>query len=265
MCVPFPCVPRVPSPLVTCILRNPSPTTPPRTLVTSVPHTPTRFAPPHAPPLGQKTAPPLHRHLYFLMRSPSSTPPPPFPTPLFPLALRTPASHPPTPSLLSNHRTIQTAKILTLRPSGPNRPGPIRTGPNRTGPIRTGPNRTVPNQSEPLLCTITPSPILADSGATHVLLRESVLPSLAHLMRPATLPPMPFTLPNGSLLTAQSGGHLHFPRLPFPVPFWSAPDSVLSHSLLAISPLLQTFGSCLLTPTSLSIFAPGDPTPVLVG
>jgi hypothetical protein len=36
-----------------------------------------------------------------------------------------------------------------------------------------------------LLCSVTPSPILADSGATHVLLRESVLPSLAHLMRPA--------------------------------------------------------------------------------
>ena len=116
-----------------------------------------------------------------------------------------------------------------------------------------------------LLCAITPSPILADSGATHVLLRESVLPSLSHLVHPATLPPMPFTLPNGSLLTAQSGGHLHFPRLPFPVPFWTAPDSLLSHSLLAISPLLQSSGSCVLTPTSLSIFAPGDPTPVLVG
>ena len=76
---------------------------------------------------------------------------------------------------------------------------------------------------------------------------------------------MPFTLPNGSILTAKSGGHLHFPRLPFPVPFWSAPDSSLAHSLLAISPLLQTSGSCLLTPTTLSIFAPGDPTPVLVG
>ena len=48
----------------------------------------------------------------------------------------------------------------------------------------------------PLLCSINPSPILADSGATHVLLRESVLPSLAHLMRPAQLPPIPFTLPN---------------------------------------------------------------------
>ncbi len=38
-----------------------------------------------------------------------------------------------------------------------------------------------------LLCFITPSPILADSGTTHVLLRESVLPSLTHFMRPATL------------------------------------------------------------------------------
>jgi hypothetical protein len=37
--------------------------------------------------------------------------------------------------------------------------------------------------SPALLCSITPSPILADSGATHVLLRESVLPSLSHLMR----------------------------------------------------------------------------------
>jgi hypothetical protein len=56
----------------------------------------------------------------------------------------------------------------------------------------------------PLLCSVTPSPILADSGATHVIPpREFVLPSLAHLMRPATLPPMPFTLPNGSILTAQ--------------------------------------------------------------
>ncbi len=76
---------------------------------------------------------------------------------------------------------------------------------------------------------------------------------------------MPFTLPYGFLLNAQSGGHLKFSRLPFPVPFWSAPDSILSHSLLAISLLLQTSGSCLLTPTLLSIFAPGDPTPVLVG
>ncbi len=41
---------------------------------------------------------------------------------------------------------------------------------------------------------------LADSGATHILLRESVLPSLAHLMRPAHLPPMPLTLPNGMLM-----------------------------------------------------------------
>jgi hypothetical protein len=181
-------------------------------------------------PLGQKTAPTLRHHLCFLMRSPYSTPPPPFPTQLFPLALRTLALLPPTPSLLLNHRTIQTAKI----------------------------------PPHPALCAITPSPILADSGATHVLLRESVLPSLAHLMHPATLPPMPFTLPNGSLLTAQSGGHLHFHRLPFPVPFWSAPDTILSHSLLSISPLLQTSGSCLLIPTSLSIFAPGDPTPVFV-
>jgi hypothetical protein len=116
-----------------------------------------------------------------------------------------------------------------------------------------------------LLCSSTPSPILADSGATHVLLRESVLPSLSHLIHSATLQPMPFTLPNGSTLTAQSGGHLHFPRLPFPVPFWSAPDSVLAHSLFAISSLLQASGSCLHTPTTLSIYAPGDPTPVLVG
>ncbi len=99
---------------------------------------------------------------------------------------------------------------------------------------------------------------------SHVLLRESVLPFLSHLVHPATLPHMPFTLPNGSLFTAQSGGHLHFSRLLFPVPFWTATDSLLSHSLPAISPLLQSSGSCLLTPTSLSIFAPGDPTPVLV-
>jgi hypothetical protein len=71
-----------------------------------------------------------------------------------------------------------------------------------------------------------------------------------------------FHPPHGS---ATSDGHLHFPRLPFPVPFWYALDSSLSHSLLAISPLLQSSGSCLLTPTTLSIFAPGDPTPLLVG
>jgi hypothetical protein len=76
---------------------------------------------------------------------------------------------------------------------------------------------------------------------------------------------LPPTLPNGSILTVQSGGHLHFPRLPFPVPFWSTPDSASSHSLLAISPFLQASGFCLLTPTTLSTFAPGDPTPVLVG
>jgi hypothetical protein len=92
--------------------------------------------------------------------------------------------------------------------------------------------------SPPLLCSITPSPIiLADSGAIHVLLRESVFPFLSHLMHPATLPP---------ILTAKTGGHLHFPRLPFPAPFWSAPDSHLhlSHSILfAISPLLQSSSS----------------------
>jgi hypothetical protein len=59
-----------------------------------------------------------------------------------------------------------------------------------------------------LLCSIASSPILGDSGATHVLLREPALPSLSHLMRPFTLPPMPFTLPDGSILTAKSGGHL---------------------------------------------------------
>ncbi len=117
------------------------------------------------------------------------------------------------------------------------------------------------NETPPaFLCSITPSPILADSGAMHVLLRESVLPSLSHLMRPFTLPPMPFTLPDGSILTAKSGGHLHFPRFPFPVPFWSAPDSSLAHSLLAISPLLQSSGSCLLThPQHTFHFCPGGP------
>jgi hypothetical protein len=53
--------------------------------------------------------------------------------------------------------------------------------------------------AQPLLCSIIPSPILADSGATHVLLRESVLPSLSHLTSPATLRPIPFTLPNLNL------------------------------------------------------------------
>jgi hypothetical protein len=110
------------------------------------------------------------------------------------------------------------------------------------------------------LSPLLPS-ILVDSGATHVLLRESVLPSLAHLMRPAKIPPIPFPFPNGSILTAQSGGHLHFPRFPFPVPLWSAPDASLPHFLLAISPLLQTSGSCLLTPTTLSIFASGSGRP----
>jgi hypothetical protein len=112
---------------------QPLPTILPRPLVANQcsPHSHPVWYSPCFPPWDRRQ--PLHHHLLcFLMRSPPHHPP--FPTPLFPLALRTLASLPPTSSLLSNHRTIQTAKIPPA-----------------------------------LLCTITPSPILADSGATHYL------------------------------------------------------------------------------------------------
>jgi hypothetical protein len=68
----------------------------------------------------------------------------------------------------------------------------------------------------PLLCSVIPPPILVDSGATHVLLRESVLPSFAHLMRPAHLLPCPSPFPmdrSSPLDPADTFTSLAFPSL----------------------------------------------------
>jgi hypothetical protein len=75
---------------------------------------------------------------------------------------------------------------------------------------------------------------------------ESVLPSLAHLMRPAQLPPMHFTLPNGSILTARSGGWRapSLPSPPLPLRVASVPSILwFSYGLVLIA---IAIGYCLL-------------------
>ena len=93
-------------------------TTLPRPSVTSVPHThpPTQFATPHASSPGTEDSPypppqpSVLLDAFSLLYTTS-----PLPHTTFPL--RTLALLPPTPSLLLNHRTIQTEKIPPLRPS----------------------------------------------------------------------------------------------------------------------------------------------------
>jgi hypothetical protein len=55
-------------------------------------------------------------------------------------------------------------------------------------------------------------------------------------MHPSILPPMTSTLSNGSLLIAQSGCHLYFPRLPFSSAF-GPPLTPFSHTSSLPSPL----------------------------
>jgi hypothetical protein len=116
----------------------------------------------------------------------------------------------------------------------------------------------------PLLCSITPSLILADSGATHVLLGSLYyLPSPISCTPPHFHPrPSPsqmdsFPLNSVATFTFPAFLSLFLFGLPLTQPYPT--------SLLVISPLLQASCSCLLTPTTLSIFAPEDLTPDLVG
>ena len=109
--------------------------------------------------------------------------------------------------------------------------------------------------------------IIVDTGATSVLLRESMLEHLANIYTASTtLPPAIFDLPDGGTLRATSGGHLRFPGHPHPIPCYVCPDTVLSHNLLAASPLLGAGGKAVFTATSVHFYStPSSPLPFLSG
>jgi hypothetical protein len=134
---------------------SPLPTTLPRPSVTSIPHThlPTRFVTPHvySPGTEDSPSPPPPPVLLDAFNLLHTTPPLPHTT--FPLS--------PTHSRFASPNPFVFVALESPYDSDDEDPSPPA-----------------------LLCPITPSSIVADSGATHVLLNESILPSLAHLMHP---------------------------------------------------------------------------------
>jgi hypothetical protein len=84
------------------------------------------------------------------------------------------------------------------------------------------------------------------------------------------LPPVPFTLPDGSLLQvggeAYLTGELTFPLKLLPVSVYFLPDSALSHTLFGVCPLIRPQGRCVFTNTSCLFFdAPDSTAPFLQG
>ena len=110
-----------------------------------------------------------------------------------------------------------------------------------------------------LSSNLSTDPAICDSGCTSILVRASFLQSILHLYTPdSSLPPALFKIPDGTILTATSGGHLHLPSRP-PVPIYSLPDTSLS--LITLSVCLP---SLLLTPTPFSLPLPSVFTPPLL-
>ena len=63
----------------------------------------------------------------------------------------------------------------------------------------------------PTLLVALSSPHIPDSGASHILLRASSLPDIAHLFTPSLVPPITLSQANGAPLVASQGGTLSFP------------------------------------------------------
>ena len=138
------------------------------------------------------------------------------------------------------------------------------------GPLSPLQSLSSPGTTSPALATPPSSPaprFLSDTGAWAILLRSSSLSSLSSLFSPGPLPAASFSLPDGSLLHASSGGFLRFPRNPgVRFPAYVLPDHRLAHNLLATSPLLGTEGRAVYRPTSVEIFASDSaPLPFLSG
>ena len=128
----------------------------------------------------------------------------------------------------------------------------------------------LPSAHSVLSALITPSPLIADSGCTGLLVQLSNFPLLAPFFSPKPLPLVPFTLPDGSTLEVGGPHHitgsLTFPHKALPVSCYFLPASALSHSLFGVSPLIRPHGHALFTNTSVAFFdSPSSVTPFLTG
>jgi hypothetical protein len=115
-----------------------------------------------------------------------------------------------------------------------------------------------------------PSPLIADSGCTSILIQLSNLPPRLPFFKPHSLPEVPFTLPNGDTLTVGGIGHLSgpltFPLKRLPVSCYFVPDHALSHTLFGVSPLIRPEGRAVFTNTSVLFFdSPQATIPFLTG
>ena len=111
------------------------------------------------------------------------------------------------------------------------------------------------------------SPIMSDTGATHLLLRHSSLPSLRFMFTPTKLPSLRFSLPDGSSMSADgsAAGVLHFPHKKDPVNCYIVPDEKLARNLFGTSPLLRPDGRAIYTTTSVNFFSGSSASPFLSG
>jgi hypothetical protein len=114
------------------------------------------------------------------------------------------------------------------------------------------------------------SPLIADTGCTGLLLQLSNLQCLQPFFSPHPLPLVPFTLPDGSSLSAGGPSHitgsLTFPHKRDPVSCYFLPPSDLSHSLFGVSPLIRPSGHAIFTPSTCSFYdSPSSTIPFLTG
>ena len=115
---------------------------------------------------------------------------------------------------------------------------------------------------QPTLLVSLASPHIPDSGASHILLRSSSLPSLSHLFTPSPVPPISLSQANGDPLLATTGGTITFPFRP---PILTYVSPTLAHNLWSVSALIGTDGTAQFTPTSVEFFSPLSPEPFLTG
>lgn len=129
-------------------------------------------------------------------------------------------------------------------------------------PLHVLPSQT-PLTHSTLLVALS-SPHIPDSGASHILLRASSLPDIAHLFTPSLVPPITLSQANGAPLVASQGGTLSFPSRA-PLLTYILPSHDLAHNLWSVSALIGTNGRATFTPTSVSFFSPSSPLPFLTG
>jgi hypothetical protein len=127
-----------------------------------------------------------------------------------------------------------------------------------------------PKHSTILSAVLNPTPIIADSGCTGVLVELVNFPALAPFFTPKPLPDVSFTLPDGSPLAVGGSSHLtgtlSFPHKLSPVDSYFLPASSLSQSLFGVSSLIRPHGQVLFTNTTCSFFdSPSPQVPLLTG